>query len=308
LSPLPADLGPFDYQKAPLALTNHDLGHKGDYEVKAVSFPSSGHNGQADNRVTARYYRGRSPGRKPLIIVLPIWGSRHLYPAKKMTRVLRSRFDGDANVMHIDGREPLVDFNAMGAAEDVAAFRVTIARMAEQCRVSIVDIRRILDWAETQPDIDPERVALVGFSVGAIIAAAAAQVDPRLSATVLVMGAANPAQVIAQAEGAAERNRELILERFGWTQESYQQELELAFGFLDPARMGGRVDPARVLIFDAAHDERMPQTTRDALWEAMGRPERITLQYKHGFAFFSMSPLGRSYTTDRIYRFLEETL
>jgi dienelactone hydrolase len=308
LSPLPADLGPFDYQKAPLALTNHDLGHKGDYEVKAVSFPSSGHNGQADNRVTARYYRGRGAGPKPLIIVLPIWGSRHLYPAKKMTRVLRSRFDGDANVMHLDGREPLVDFNAMGAAEDVAAFRLTIARMAEQCRVSLIDIRRILDWAETQPDIDPERIALIGFSVGAIIAAGAAQIDPRLAATVLVMGAANPAQVIAQAEGAAERNRELILERFGWTQERYQQELELAFGFLDPARMGGRVDPARVLIFDAAHDERMPQTTRDALWEAMGRPERITLQYKHAFAFFSMSPLGRNYTTDRIYRFLEETL
>jgi dienelactone hydrolase len=308
LSPTQVDLGPFDYERAPLPLRNHDLEPRGDYDVKQLSFPSSGENGQADNRVTARYYRGRVEGRKPLVIVLPIWGSRHLYPARKMTRVLRSRFDGDANVMHIDGHERLVDFDEIGRAEDVVTFRATIARMSEQCRNSVIDIRRILDWAESQSDIDPERIALIGFSIGAIIAADAALVDPRFAATVLVMGSADPARVIAFAEGAAQRNRELILERFGWTQERYHQELEAAFGFLDPARMGGRVDPARVLIFDAARDEKMPLSTRDALWEAMGRPERITLQYKHGFAFFSMSPLGKSYTTDRIVRFLEETL
>jgi len=308
LSPVAADLAPFEYERAPLPLSNHDLEPKRNYDVKALSFPSSGENGQEGNRVTARYYRGRSEGRKPLVIVLPIWGGRHLYPTRKMTRVLRSRFEGDASVLRIDGRESLVDFDEMGAAEDVAAFRATIARMAEQCRASIIDIRRILDWAETQPDIAPGRIALIGFSIGAIIAAETALVDPRLAATVPVMGAADLAKVLTRAEGAAERNRELILERFDWTQARYQQEVEEAIGFLDPARIGGRVDPGRVLMFDAGHDERMPLSTRDALWEALGRPERITLQYKHGFAFFSMSPLGKNYTTNRIYRFLAETL
>jgi hypothetical protein len=52
----------------------------------------------------------------------------------------------------------------------------------------------------------------------------------------------------------------------------------------------------------------MPSVSREALWHAMGRPERISLLYAHNFSFLSMTPLGGSFATDRIWEFLEETL
>jgi len=88
-----------------------------------------------------------------------------------------------------------------------------------------------------------------------------------------VMGAARPAEIIAYAEGRTERARDVILDRFDWSVERYESEMETYFDYVDPANQAGRVEPERVLLFDAERDGRMPQTARDALWEVMGRPD-----------------------------------
>jgi predicted esterase len=300
--------GPFDYERTPHLPHNHDLGSKGRYELKLLTFPSVGENGQEGDLVTARYYRSREAGPRKLVIVLPIWGSEHTYPAEKMARALRRSSDGDTSVLTVLGERRLVSFVEMSEAEDVAAFRATTARMAERCRATIIDIRRLIDWAESRPEIDPERIALIGFSVGAIVGADVALVDSRLAATVLVMASARPGEVVAGPEKRSGVAREAIMERFGWSAERYVAEVEAQFDFLDPIHYAGGVDPRRVLMFDAAKDERMTRGARDDLWEALGRPERITLQYRHGKAFYSMTPLGNNYTTRRICRFLEEAL
>lgn len=300
---------PFDYETAPIVYDNHDLKTKGPYEIKAISFPSAGDNGQDGNMITARYYRGRGEGKKSLVIVLPIWGSKFEYPSEKLARVVRSRAEGDTNVLLVQGESRLVDMDEIATAQDVESFRRLAAKMANRCRVSVIDVRRMIDWAESQPDVDPDRIALAGLSVGAIIGSLAALVEPRISATVLVMGSARPSEVLARATGRTAAGRDVIVERFGWTIERYESEIRDAFDFLDASNWaGGVVDPENVLMFDAMHDERMPKTARDALWVAMGRPERITLKYGHGYSFLSMSPLGMNYTTDRIWEFLEPRL
>lgn len=301
--------GPFDYDREPIPLSNHDLTPKGQYEVKLLSFPSVGKNGQDGNLVTARYYKAWGPDPKKLVIILPIWGSPHVYPAKKMSRVVRSRSDGDAHVLMILGENRIVDFDEIGAAENVEAFRSALAEMAERCRASIVDVRRFIDWAETQPEIDPDRIAVVGLSIGALIAADVALVEPRISVTVMAMGGAGPAEIFGRATaGTTAAAREAILERFDWTVERYEAEVDAQFDFLDASRIDGQVDPRKVLVLDAQYDQRMPAVSRDALWRAMGRPQRISLLYAHNYSFLSMTPLGGSFTSDRIWEFLEATL
>ena len=47
-------------------------------------------------------------------------------------------------------------------------------------RRSIVNIRRTLDWVVARPDVAPDRVGLVGISLGAIAGTIIMAVEPRI--------------------------------------------------------------------------------------------------------------------------------
>jgi hypothetical protein len=52
----------------------------------------------------------------------------------------------------------------------------------------------------------------------------------------------------------------------------------------------------------------MPETSRAALWEITGHPERVTFLYQHRSAFYSLTPLGLNVSRRKIYRFLDGIL
>jgi hypothetical protein len=63
-----------------------------------------------------------------------------------------------------------------------------------------------------------------------------------------------------------------------------------------------------VLIIEAAADTCMPPSSRERLWRAMGRPERIAYLYDHRMAFLAMTFLGGNNLQQQIYRFLDLAL
>ena len=77
---------------------------------------------------------------------------------------------------------------------------------------------------------------------------------------------------------------------------------------VDPANYPDRVDPNRVLIIEANRDKCVPEKSREDLWLALGKPERISMNYDHAPAFYSMTPLGLSWMRRRIWEFLEPRL
>jgi dienelactone hydrolase len=169
---------------------------------------------------------------------------------------------------------------------------------------TVVDIRRVVDWAETQADVDPQRIALIGFSMGALVASVAMASEPRLAAGVLVMGGADPHAILAACGNEIGRGREHVVEQLDWSLDKYRNELAKALARVNPARFAGMVDPRRVLIIEAAADTCVPQKARERLWQAMGRPERIAYLYDHRAAFLAMTFLGGSNLQQQIYRFL----
>ena len=52
------------------------------------------------------------------------------------------------------------------------------------CYDTVLDVRRLIDYLETRPDIDPSRIGLGGFSKGGIETYLAAAVEPRIAAAV----------------------------------------------------------------------------------------------------------------------------
>lgn len=277
------------------------------HDVVNMSFPSSGMNGDPQNRVEAIYYKSRSPGAKKLVIVMPIWGTS-TYPPSRITRGYARRSNGDANIIWVLGKSPLFPWNGLSSTVSEEQFVQMAKDSAERYRTAVVDMRQLLDWAEQQADIDRSRIAMVGFSMSALVTATLIGNDSRVAAAVMMMGAANLADVFSMCANRAGEVRTHVLTNYGWSLERYHAFFESLFGPADPARYAGRYDPDSTLLIDAAFDDCMPRTSREALWEATGHPQRITLLARHRSGFYSLTPLGLNFVRRKIYAFLDEHL
>ncbi|UCF01337.1 MAG: hypothetical protein JSV14_13305 [Deltaproteobacteria bacterium] len=280
------------------------------HQVLHLKIPSVGENGQDGNLIEAIYYRSNFAEKLPLVIVLPIWGDSFglTYPPEKIAATLRLHSHGIMHILHVLGERDMSDWDAVGEAETEDEFLSNMARIAQREAVKIVDISRLVDWAEARNEIDAARIGLIGFSRSAVTAGMAAVNEPRFAAVVLVMGGAHPHRILATCDGDAGRPRDKILQRFGWTAADYEQAIEPLFRHIDAANYPGRTDPSRILLFDAHEDKCIPRDAQDDLWEVLGRPERISFLYGHDTSFLSMTPLGFNWMRREIYEFFERTL
>ncbi len=300
----------FQYSKTQIPFENHTVGQgvTPRYSEREISIPSIGVSPQGDRVVTGRYFRSIEPGPHPLVIALPIY-ARFTYPAEKIGRYIQRHSDGAVHVFEVDGKNFLINWYSTADTDDEDTFLDLFRQGAEAERLVITDLRRLIDWAEQQPEIDGSRVAIVGFSRSAIVAGTLATQEPRLAATALVVGGAKPHTIIARCGGkrtsAAQRNAERT---FGWSRDELEDRLEPIFSTVDASNYPGRVDPRTVLMIEAAKDSCITEPSRKALFEAMGRPELITLNYGHRKAFLSMTSMGGNWMCDRIYEFLDEKL
>ena len=60
--------------------------------------------------------------------------------------------------------------------------------VARQWRAALAESAIAIDWLSTHPSIDPARLAIVGYSLGAFLGVTAAAADPRVRAVVLAAG------------------------------------------------------------------------------------------------------------------------
>ena len=196
-----ADFGsPFDQPRISIAATEQRVKTSSRYELLRFEFPSNGGNGQPDDMVVVDYHRSTLPGSHPVIIVLPIWG-RYVYPSNAVTRTIRQRSNGSVHVLNVLGETFLTDWAALGFETDKDEFIAILAAGADHEQNTVFDFRRLVDWAENRHEIDTSGIGLIGFSHSAIVAPVIAAVDPRIDATVLVMGGAHPHRIIARCTG-----------------------------------------------------------------------------------------------------------
>jgi len=298
---------PFPYAARPVTFSNHVLLEEetADYIARFLTFPSMGRNGLPGDVLNARYYQRKAAGQQSLVIVLPIWGG-HPYPQAIVAADLRRARLG--HVMLVDGDSAIIDWDALAAAPTGPVFADTMREIVNRVRTSVVDIRRMMDWAEQRPEVDARRIDLVGFSESTLQLGGVVASDPRPTAAVFVMGGAHPHRVLATCYGPPADVRREILPRFGWSVSGYTAVLDHLMAPMDVARLGSRIDPARVLLVEAAHDDCIPEDARDALWRILGDPTRISVHAGHAGSFLAMTPLGGNHVRISISRFLARVL
>lgn len=277
------------------------------YTLTGLRFPSSEENGQPGNLVDARYFRSQKPGPKPLLIVMPIWAT-HTFPATVVSNGYALHSGGEANILWLQGDGPLFDWFELADIESEGQFITDVETSTNRFRAVAIDTRRLIDWAESQAEIDTSRIGIIGFSMSALVGANIAGNDKRISTAVYVLGGARPWDMMAECNLVVQYMREEVSETLGWSQEQYREFFRQQLVFGDPARWKGRYRPENTLIIESGKDDCIPAASRASLFHATGEPERIVYPYNHWQPFLSMTPVGRNVLTLDIFEFLDRKL
>jgi acetyl esterase/lipase len=234
----------FSYDRsAPLAFRDRGVVNRR-YPIKVhdVSYASP-----SGERVIAYLVLPPEPGRHPAVIYLHGSGENRLkfvLPAAWMAARGAIGLSVDSAFV----RSPLQHTTG------IAALRETRLRTAE----TIVDLRRAIDLLQARPDVDPHRIAFVGFSSGAKLGALLAGVEHRIRSYDLMSGGSYPAEVYVRAAPPSLRAR-------------VRAELVPT----DALRYIGHAAPSTLFFQDGRNDSYAPHAALVGLIRAASRPKRV---------------------------------
>jgi len=148
-----------------------------------------------------------------------------------------------------------------------------VAKTLPKARQAFLDtvpaVSLIVDWLVEQPWVDPDRIYVIGASLGVPFATTATARDPRIAGLILVHGAADN-RLWLQAQ--VERRIDTAILHYPLATVLHW----LAYGpVLDTREHIARVSPRPVLIIGATDDERTPAGQTELLFEAAREPRRL---------------------------------
>ena len=168
---------------------------------------------------------------------------------------------------------------------------------AQRPAKTINETRRLIDYLLTRPDIDPERIYLVGASYGAVTGCTALARDKRMRAGVLVYGGGDFNKLldayanhlgVAVALGLID-GKNLDPEKPPLPKLTPSQERKVGvvlgclkplaryfLGVADPIRYVGQISPRPIYFQNGEHDVLVPAAAGQALQEAAKEPKKVT--------------------------------
>ncbi len=147
---------------------------------------------------------------------------------------------------------------------------------------TVIDVRRAIDFLQTQPGVDPNRVGIMGASLGGIISALATQADSRIKATVMMIAAGDLPTILDRSNySRVYRFRQSLIKRYGLERDQVCQFGRDKLTEIDPLTYASRIDPKRVLMINGSMDTIIPLAAARTTWEAFGKPEWRILPVTH---------------------------
>jgi dienelactone hydrolase len=147
---------------------------------------------------------------------------------------------------------------AARSREPAVAGARSLARQRDLTVQNVVDLRRAVDLLRSLPEVDPNRIAYVGYSAGARTGAILAGVEHRIKAYDLLSGGASPPAEYVRA--APQRLRARITR---------------VLGSVDPLRYVRRAAPGTLFFQDGRRDRVVPRKALVALARAGSRPKQV---------------------------------
>lgn len=134
---------------------------------------------------------------------------------------------------------------------------------------TVVDARRAIDYLETRPDIDSRRIGLVGASMGGILGAVLAGVEPRIKVPVLLVAGADWGLLAEKSQISAGKQL-----REGHPNLSFDQVARI-LAPVDPLNFADKISPRPLLMLNGKHDDIVPVESNQLLYDRAKQPKQI---------------------------------
>ena len=164
--------------------------------------------------------------------------------------------------------ELAVDYGWQGEFDitSVPKFARTAGRMRTLSMEAVPRLLLALEFLARQPQVDTNRIVVVGVSYGSYLATPAAALEPRVSRLLLVQGGGTIREVTA---ATARRWRSPLPPRMtGWF-------CETVFTAFEPERWIGVVAPRKVTFIASRADPDFPVTAVERVYAAAGEPKEL---------------------------------
>ena len=160
---------------------------------------------------------------------------------------------------------------------------------------AVCDVRRTVDLLASRPEVNPGQIGITGISLGGIVSATAAEMDPRINRAMLVLAGGDLPRTIHEAEETAELSR--MIRRLP---PDGRAQMERAIHDVDPlthaANLRDRAKQGRVLMVNATDDNVVPGECTRKLAQALGIADQVV--WLEGLGHYTaMAALPRILTT-----------
>jgi pimeloyl-ACP methyl ester carboxylesterase len=263
--PMPPEVAErFDYDAGPVRAELRLIRENSEYRLFEGEFPPDIKGNDDDSPITFEYYELKGQESAPVVLVLPILNGQ-----KDVVRPFAWHFVNNGyNAVIVD------TLQRKSLLEDMLNPEAAIRR-------TTVRHRRVLDWIDTVPQIDKERIAVFGASLGGFNALFLTAADERVAASALALVAGDlPFVLTNSSEGRIIDAAEGAMETLQTDREGLRRYLEEHIES-DPLSLARFVDPERVLLVLAKFDDAVHYEKQLELRDAMGNPEAITLPTGH---------------------------
>jgi len=268
----------FSYEHLPLDVTMEFKEETKDYRYYFVKIRHTDFDELKNDKARAYYFEQKNKDRPaPILIILPPTGG----PIQLVKYIAEGYAEEGFTTLAFYRREQF--FNPDKSLEyNVKLFRQTV-----------IDVRRGLDFLETRPHLDMERVGIVGMSLGGIIASLATEADARIKATAIVVSAGNLPKVLATSQYKRVREfRAGMIKKYQLADKDALVEFARPYlKHVDPITYADRIDPARLLMINGTFDNIIKIYAARDTWQAFGKPAWITSPVGHytSFAIFGQA-------------------
>lgn len=238
---------------------------KSRYSIHRIELSATNAPLPANRNIVFDYYEPGRSGKHPVILVLPIFGGVK-YPLENHFASYFARHGLAAVIVH---------------REKFSKDSVSAERIDEALKQTVLDNKRVIDWMETQDDLDTTRLGVFGASMGAIKGALLTPLDSRVRTAVLgLAGGDLPYIVTYSTEKGLSRHRAAYLLEHPMSLQELQEKLRKGIT-CDPNTFAPYLDPRKVFLVLAAFDTVVPVKKGLELRKRMGNPETIVVPAGH---------------------------
>lgn len=164
--------------------------------------------------------------------------------------------------------------------------------LVESCLAGPGDMLRSADFLASRPGVDPNRLRVMGTSLGGILATTAAGRDSRFEKAAFLLAGGGLKELFST---SARPEIRPIAEAIDRADARTREKVEVALGILEPTnnavRLSARVKAGNVRMFNVAEDEVIPPSHTRMLAKALGLREGPRYEVRPGFGHYTAASI-----------------